>query len=84
MAVLLIGTFDTKDTELQFVRDRLREAGVDVLTLDAGVVGAPAFPADVTREEVFAAAGTTLIAVRTSGDRGRAVTLASEGMRSWL
>ena len=40
MAVLLIGTFDTKDTELQFVRDRLREAGVDVLTLDAGVVGA--------------------------------------------
>lgn len=80
MAVLLIGTFDTKGTELQFVRDRLLEAGVDVLTLDAGVLGAPSFPVDVTREEVFLAAGTTLGAVRTAGDRGRAVTLASEGV----
>ena len=34
MAVLLIGTLDTKGVEFQYVRDILRAAGVDVLVLD--------------------------------------------------
>ena len=64
MAVLLIGTLDTKGVECQYLRDRLREAGVDVLVLDAGVLGPPAFTADVPREELFAAAGVSLDALR--------------------
>jgi uncharacterized protein (UPF0261 family) len=79
MAVLLIGTLDTKATEIAFVGERLEECGVDTLVMDAGVLGAPPWPADVSREEVFRAAGTTLDEVRTAGDRGRAVAAAALG-----
>ncbi|MBX9584122.1 MAG: Tm-1-like ATP-binding domain-containing protein [Gemmataceae bacterium] len=79
MSVLLVGTLDTKGVEVGYVRDRLRTAGLPVLVLDAGVLGPPAFAADIPREQVFAAAGTTAEAVRAAGDRGRAVTLAAEG-----
>jgi uncharacterized protein (UPF0261 family) len=77
MAVLLVGTLDTKGGEYAFVRDLLRAAGVECLCLDAGVLGPPAFAPDLPREQVFAAAGTTLEAVR--GDRGKAVTAAAKG-----
>jgi uncharacterized protein (UPF0261 family) len=80
MAVLLIGTLDTKGTEVQFVRDLLRQAGVAVLVLDAGVLQPPLFPPDVTREQVYAAAGTTYEEVRRAGDRGRAIAAAAKGV----
>ncbi len=82
MAVLLIGTLDTKGVESAFVRDLLREAGVDVLVLDAGVLRSPAFPPDISREQVFAAAGADLGALRQAGDRGRAVEAAARGGRA--
>ena len=64
------------------VRLRPRPAarpGVDVLVLDAGVLRPPAFPPDVPREQVFAAAGEDLEALRKAGDRGRAVEAAAQG-----
>jgi uncharacterized protein (UPF0261 family) len=79
MAVLLIGTLDTKGVEIAFVRDRLRQSGVDTLVLDAGVLQPPAFPADVPREEVFAATGTSLAAIQQAADRGRAIDAAARG-----
>jgi uncharacterized protein (UPF0261 family) len=79
MAVLLIGTLDTKGVEVGFVRDLLLQAGVPVLVLDAGVLQPPAFPPDVAREQVFAAAGTSLAAVQKAGDRGGAVEAAARG-----
>lgn len=79
MAVLLIGTLDTKGTEIAFVRDRLKQAGVSTIVMDAGVMGEPPFAGDISREAVFAAAGTSLQEMRKLSDRGRAVTLAAEG-----
>src|SRR5262245_33654492 len=79
MAVLLIGTLDTKGHEVAFVRDRLTAAAVPVLVLDAGVLGPPAFAADVPRERVFAAAGTRLATLQQAGDRGQAVEAAARG-----
>lgn len=79
MAVVIIGTLDTKGAEVGFVRDRLSEAGLDVIVLDAGVVGPGVTRADISREDVFAAAGTTLPVVVEKRDRGAAVTLAALG-----
>jgi uncharacterized protein (UPF0261 family) len=79
MPILLIATLDTKGVECAFIRDRMREAGVDVLVLDAGVLRPPAFPPDVPREQVFAAAGEDLNAIRAAGDRGRAMEAAARG-----
>jgi uncharacterized protein (UPF0261 family) len=79
MSVLLIGTLDTKGTEIAFVRDRLREAGVAVMVLDGGVLGEPAFAADIPREKVFETAATSWERVKRTGDRGQAIEAAARG-----
>jgi uncharacterized protein (UPF0261 family) len=73
--VLLIGTLDTKGEEYAFLRDRLRDAGVDVLLADVGTLEPPraALP-DITREEVAAGTGADLAALAEARDRGAAVT----------
>jgi uncharacterized protein (UPF0261 family) len=79
MPVLLLATLDTKGPEAEFVRDRLRAAGVEVRLVDCGSLGEPLVEPDVTREELFRAAGTTLAAVRAQGERGAAVDAAARG-----
>ena len=56
-AVLLIGTLDTKAEEYAYLRDRLREAGVDVLLADVGTLEEPGVEPDITRDEVAAGVG---------------------------
>jgi uncharacterized protein (UPF0261 family) len=80
MPVILLGTLDTKGTEVQFVRDLIRTAGLEVLVIDAGALGRPGFPPDVSREDVFAAAGASLAAVQQAADRGRAIEAAARGV----
>jgi uncharacterized protein (UPF0261 family) len=79
MAVVLIGTLDTKGAEYQFVRDLLTQAGLSTLVIDAGVLGPPPFLPDVPREAVYRAAGTSWEAVARAADRGRAVEAAARG-----
>jgi uncharacterized protein (UPF0261 family) len=77
--VVLVGTLDTKGAENEFVRDRLRAAGVDVLVVDTGVLEPPGFPPDITRQEVAAAAGADFEALVTARDRGAAITAMASG-----
>jgi uncharacterized protein (UPF0261 family) len=72
--VLLIGTLDTKGEEYAFLRDRLRDAGVDVLMADVGTLEPPRTGPDITREEVAAGTGADLAALAEARDRGAAVT----------
>ncbi|GAB3837284.1 Tm-1-like ATP-binding domain-containing protein [Kribbella italica] len=77
--VVLLGTLDTKGAEYGFVRDRLVAAGLTVLVVDAGVLGEPELPADVSRAEVAAAGGADLDGLRAAEDRGLAVTAMAAG-----
>ena len=79
MAILLIGTLDTKGLEIAFVRDLLRDAGIISLVVDAGVLQPPYFAADIAREQVYATAGTSLGEVRRVADRGKAIEAAARG-----
>jgi uncharacterized protein (UPF0261 family) len=79
MHVLLLATLDTKGVEAAFVRDRLLAGGATVAVIDTGCQGAPPFVAEITREQVFAAAGTSLPEMLARGDRGLAVNKAAEG-----
>jgi uncharacterized protein (UPF0261 family) len=79
MPVVLVGTFDTKGTEFQFVRDVLRELGVATVAVDAGVNPPVAIDPEVPREDVFAAAGVRLSQIVDASDRGRAVEAAARG-----
>jgi uncharacterized protein (UPF0261 family) len=72
--VLLIGTLDTKGDEYSFLRDRLNEAGVDVLLADVGTLEQPRAAADISREEVAGGTGADLAGLAQARDRGAAVT----------
>ena len=73
VAVLLIGTLDTKGEELAFLRSRLLQAGVDVLLADAGTGGPPhGVEPDIAREEIVPD-------VASLTDRGEAVSAMAAG-----
>lgn len=77
--VVLVGTLDTKGPDYAFLAERLRAGGAEVIVVDAGL-GTPAGIApDIPAERVAAAAGTTVAALRSAGDRGAAVTAMGRG-----
>jgi uncharacterized protein (UPF0261 family) len=78
VSVILIGTLDTKGQEIAFVRRLLVQQGVEALVVDAGV-REPVFLPDVSAVDLYAAAGTSLEAVRQANDRGNAIEAAARG-----
>jgi len=81
-SILLIGTLDTKGVEIGYTRDRLRAFGAQPIVLDSGILGEPiAITADIPREEVAVAAGSTIDALRAAGTRGAAVEKMKEGVK---
>jgi uncharacterized protein (UPF0261 family) len=79
MAVVIIGTLDTKGEEIGFARTVIEAQGVAVHVVDVGVMGEPAFEPDTAASEVAAAAGTSLDALRERADRGEAMEAMGEG-----
>jgi uncharacterized protein (UPF0261 family) len=79
MAVLLVGTLDTKGTEVAFVRGLLQAGGVNVLVADAGVLSPPGCVPDIPRERLYAAGGASVEQLRRAGDRGKAIEAAARG-----
>lgn len=77
--VVLVGTLDTKGHELQYMRDRVREAGLEVVLVDVGVLDEPQVRADISREEVAEAAGADHSELVAEADRGRAVEVMGRG-----
>jgi len=76
--VVLLGTLDTKGHEYAYLRERLREQGVDVLLVDAGVFE-PQVEPDISRQDVAAAARADANALAAAGDRGAAVSAMAQG-----
>ncbi|GAA3394109.1 Tm-1-like ATP-binding domain-containing protein [Cryptosporangium minutisporangium] len=76
--VALLGTFDTKGDEYTWLRDRLREFGVDVITIDVGSFSTSTL-ADVRSDEVLAAAGADPSTLRERRDRGEMMTAMGTG-----
>jgi uncharacterized protein (UPF0261 family) len=77
--VVALGTFDTKGAEYAYLAERLREHGVAVLLVDAGVLGEPSLRVDVSREEVARAADASLAELVAASDRGAAVETMARG-----
>jgi|APMI01.1.fsa_nt_gi uncharacterized protein (UPF0261 family) len=77
--VVLLGTLDTKGREYAFVAERLIRAGTDVVVVDVGVLGHHSWSADVSAEEVAAAAGEELARLQQAheGADARAAALAT-------
>ena len=77
--VVLVGTLDTKGVEYAYLRDRLREHGVAVILVDAGVLDEPLIEPDVTRREVAEAGGADVEQLAVARDRGAALEAMGHG-----
>lgn len=77
--ILVIGTFDTKDDELNFLSDVIRDQGGQVLTMDVSVLGDPSTPTDYSKHDVAAAGSSTIDAAIASGDENHAMQIMGSG-----
>lgn len=82
--IAIIGTLDTKGSEVAYIRDLIRAHGRDTIVIDPGVLGGPTVPADISREEVARAGGADLALLITAGDKGRAMQVMIEGTTAVL
>jgi uncharacterized protein (UPF0261 family) len=71
--IAVLGTFDTKGEEHAFVADQIRRQGHQPLLINVGALEASQIKADVTCEEVAAAASVDLAALKARKDRGETV-----------
>jgi uncharacterized protein (UPF0261 family) len=76
----MIGAFDTKGHEYALLRQRLLDAGLNVIAVDTGVMPADApFRVDVAASDVATAGGADLSNLRQNKDRGAAMKAMSQG-----
>ena len=76
----MAGTFDTKAEELLYLRDRLREAGVRVVTVDVSTSGDEARGADIGAAQVARFAPAEVF----TGERGSAVAAMSAALVAFV
>ena len=78
--VVMVVTLDTKAAAAEYLRDEIASWGLNTILIDPGILGRPGIPADVTREQVAEAAGTTLEALVRAGQKGAAIAKQTEGL----
>lgn len=80
-AILIIATLDTKGPETQYLRDLIQRSGFKALVMDTGILGAPAFEPDLSRDEVAQAGGTQIEELIRNREKGRAIQAMAEGSK---
>ena len=80
-SVVIVGALDTKGAEIAFVKDLIERQGLRTVVVDFGVLGEPAFPPDVTRDEVCRAGGGDLAELRSGEHKDRAMQVMAAGLR---
>lgn len=79
--ILMIGAFDAKGREYDFVRKLIVEEGCKVLTMNFGVLGGTdLFPIDIDNAEVAMAGGSDIKQLQKDKDRGQAMKVMSKGV----
>jgi uncharacterized protein (UPF0261 family) len=71
--VLLIATFDTKEAEALFLKERMEAQGLNVLTMDTGILASPRSKVDITQIEVAHRGGMALQEAVATGDKGKCI-----------
>lgn len=77
--ILVIGTYDTKDDELSFLADVIREQGGHVTTMDVSVLGDPSKPTDYSKHDVAQEGNSSIETAIASGDENHAMQIMARG-----
>ncbi len=78
--VVLVGALDTKGEEFAFVKELIEKQGLSTLTVDFGVLGEPAYPPEVGREEVAKAGGGDMRRLSTGEHKDEAMKTMAAGL----
>jgi uncharacterized protein (UPF0261 family) len=78
-SALIVATMDTKGQEALYIADCLKNEGITVCIMDAGIKGQSPATVNVSREEVAEAAGTTLADVQHIKHEGKALKMMTAG-----
>lgn len=77
--ILIVGTYDTKNPELEYMAERVASQGGGVVTMDVSVLGDPAKPTDYSKHQVAEAGGSSIQAAIDSGDENVAMQIMANG-----
>ena len=77
--ILVVGTYDTKDDELNYMCDCIRGQGGNVLSMDISVLGDPSEPTDYSKHDVAEEGGSSIQAAIDSGDENTAMQIMARG-----
>ncbi|WP_373519648.1 Tm-1-like ATP-binding domain-containing protein [Pricia sp.] len=83
--VIMLGCFDTKAEDFEYLFTCLKDKNVEVLTLNTGILGTTdQFPVDFEADVVAKAGGSRLSVLRKGNDRGKALEIMGHGAASIL
>lgn len=78
--VVMVGCFDTKGEDFEYLYSCLVRKGIEVTTINTGVLGTTdLFPVNFEAETVALAAGSELSKIREKNDRGSALEVMGKG-----
>ncbi len=77
--ILIVGTYDTKNDELEYMAERVTSQGGGVLTMDISVLGDPDNPTDISKHQVAEAGGQTIQALIEQGEESVAMQAMADG-----
>lgn len=78
--IVLVGSLDTKGQEFSFVKNLIEKEGLQTLTVDFGVMGAPEFKPEISRETVVSAGGGSLADLATGDHKDAAMKVMADGL----
>ena len=79
-SILLIATLDTKGAEAEYVKKVIEGMGHKVIIADDGVLDEPLLKADISRHEIANAAGSSIHALASQRDEGKASEVMAKGL----
>jgi uncharacterized protein (UPF0261 family) len=78
-SVVVLSTLDTKGRETAFLREQIERTGCRAILVDMGVVGQPTIAAEVTREQVAVAGGSSFAQLLAAPTREQAAPVMTRG-----
>lgn len=78
-SIVVLATLDTKGREARYLCDKIEKFGHQALLVDTGVMGTPAVKANITRQEVALAGGTSLTKILENPTREAAAAVMVAG-----
>ena len=78
--IVIVATLDSKGEKAAYMRQVIESKGGKTLVIDCGVMGKPHFKADISRQQVAEAAGTTINDLRSRiSEEARAMRIMAQG-----